>query len=223
MVIINIWNILWESCSGGPSPDGNQRVELFLQGCKKAYNGNPCRDCFNKELWAPGGMQQQVTPYSVAKRIIKFAPNKYITIVGGEPTDQMPELIQLCCILKDAGFHIIVFTHLELKKEKTFLAPLLRHIDILIDGEYDDKQRIFEEESDNSFSNVVGSANQIVWDVKAWQNNPFKAITGYRAGNIETLYLKANTGDLVYILTRIAVPTIEEFMEVNQYGKAIGC
>lgn len=218
--LINIWNVFWESTSGGPSPDRNQRVELFLYGCRKAADGNPCKGCFNQELWCVPAKAPSETPKQVADQIIRFAPNKYITIVGGEPTDQMDELVELTKLLKDAGFHIIVFTHHELYQKIDFFLPLLDHIDILIDGHYDETRRTFIEGTQDGFSDVVGSSNQIVWDVKAWKENKW-SMEGYIAQRIDNLYLKTGSNDLVYILTRTSAPSTALSLKEVGYVKAV--
>lgn len=192
-----IFNTYWESESAGPSPHMNQRVELFLQGCSKGRSGNPCQGCFNQELWTVKSSAKNLTPQHIANQIIKHAPNKYITIVGGEPTDQMEELIELCNILKTHDFHIMVFTHRSLHTDFPFLKNLLTEIDILVDGQYLAEEHIFNDQFDNGFHNAVGSGNQIIWDIREY--NKTGKLCGYAAKHIETLFIKPNN-DLVYLI-----------------------
>ena len=113
---MRIFNVKWTSRTAGPSPDDNRRTEIFLAGCKKAAKGHPCQGCFNQELWNKEHYVADASPEQVVNRIQKYAPNKYITFVGGEPLDQLDELIEVCRLLKRAGYHIIVITHYELHK-----------------------------------------------------------------------------------------------------------
>ena len=182
---IKIYNVLWTSTSGGPSPLGNKRTEIFLSGCKMAHEGHPCKDCFNPGLWDASDFVAECTPEEAFENITTFAPNKYITFVGGEPLDQIEPLSKLCALLKADGYHIIVFTHytmlnvLSMKHGKS----LLNNIHILIDGKYDESQRIYRDKFGDGLTDAIGSANQVVWDCDA------EEITGITAGELAGIYV----------------------------------
>ena len=80
---LKVFNIKLKTTTAGPSPDGNQRVELFLLGCKKAMYGDACPGCFNSITWNADKAEFSWDPVEVAERINIIAPNKYITIGGG--------------------------------------------------------------------------------------------------------------------------------------------
>lgn len=80
---LRVFDIKLKATTAGPSPDNNQRVELFLLGCNKAMRGNACKDCFNSITWNAGKAEFSWDPIEVAERINIMAPNKYITIGGG--------------------------------------------------------------------------------------------------------------------------------------------
>ena len=111
---IKIFDIKWSTKTAGPSPYNNERTELFFFGCKKALEGNPCIGCFNPDLWDCSKAIYDYTPEEIAFKIKEYAPNKYITIGGGEPTDQIDGLIELTRLLKAMDFNIMVYTYKDI-------------------------------------------------------------------------------------------------------------
>ena len=47
---IKLFSVNWSTTTAGPSPDSNQRIEIFFFGCERATKGNPCKNCFNPKL-----------------------------------------------------------------------------------------------------------------------------------------------------------------------------
>ena len=227
MATVRMYDIRWVSHTAGPSPVTNEfgpncRVELFLMGCKKAQSGYPCKGCFNPKLWSDSPARE-LEAEEIAIQIEKFAPQKYITIVGGEPFDQPEGLTELCEALKRRDFHIMVFTHYRLKDfrewqqaidnslqfenvpdtihgwTRPLLFRFLKAIDILVDGEYIAEERIYDEDIQDGFHNAVGSGNQIIWDLKAWRDIGCTfAIRGLAAKGICTIALNRQNS-LVYL------------------------
>lgn len=166
-----IRDIRWEITTAGPSPLNNKRTELFLLGCNKAMMGNPCKGCFNSTTWDKSKAEFSHDPILVAKHINEVAPNKYITISGGEPLDQIEQLTTLCKELKLYGFHIMIYTWRELNNIncnafKNEIFELLNYVDIVIDGEYQESERLWDGSKEDGFLSSIGSGNQIVWDIK---------------------------------------------------------
>lgn len=182
---IRLFDVRWHSKHAGPSlADDNERVELFLAGCKIAAEGHPCPDCFNPSLWNVPSRCPDLDPGFVAEHIQKYAKVPYISIVGGEPFDQLTELISLCTHLKGRGFHIIVFTHYRMNEDMPIEADeLFPVIDVLIDGPYVKKQRIYDPEQKDGFHNVIGSSNQVVWDCYRQIGYAAKHLTGIQMSN----------------------------------------
>lgn len=232
MSAVKLYDVRWVSHTAGPSPvktkfGPNARVELFFMGCKKAALGNPCDECFNPKLWNTVKGARELDPVKMAEHIEKFAPQKYVTIVGGEPMDQPEGLTILCEELRKRDFHIIVFTHYTLKEtfkqwkvynnfflqEKVKAPPdiiegwkhelfirFLKSIDILIDGEYDKTKRIYDENFHDGFHDAVGSSNQIIWDLKTWRDTNFSnAVYGQLAENVLQLGLRESDNSLVFL------------------------
>lgn len=220
------FDIRWRTDTAGPSPDNNMRTELFLLGCKKAQKGNPCKGCFNSVTWDIGKAEHSRDPLEIADFIIENAPNKYITIGGGEPTDQLKHLIPLVKKLKENGFHIIMYTWRELLKAMScnfeYVMPsyidegnytyrldldvkdLLQYIDIVIDGQYKEEERLYQQDLGDGMLSSIGSGNQIVWDIKAYNEQPklpknAKYLFGKHMRELAGLYIKPDTNDLVYI------------------------
>ena len=163
-----IRDLKWSVKTAGPSPFNNERTELFLLGCKKAMSGNPCKGCFNSSTWNKDLAKWSHDPKIVAKNINQFALNKYITIGGGEPTDQLNNLIILCKELKKYNFNIMIYTWQQLKdivKDSTY-KDLLDNIDILVDGQYKEEERLWNGEKEDGLLSSVGSGNQIIWNIQ---------------------------------------------------------
>lgn len=210
---MKIFNAKWTSYSAGPSPDNNKRTEIFLHGCKRAMSGNPCKHCFNPQLWDSSKNLRNEHWVNVGNKIIAHAPNKYVTFVGGEPLDQLDELSNLCHMLKQHGFHIIVFTNHKLrflvKKNPSYaLNQLLLNIDILIDGQYEENLRIYEEGFGDGLRDAVGSANQIIWDLQEYNTTTFQNIRGYATGDLAGIYVSKDNRLKYIFKERSAMPYI---------------
>ena len=220
---LRIFDIKWRTDTAGPSPNNNERIEVFLLGCNKAMQGNPCKGCFNSITWDKSKAEYSWDPIELADMINEGCDpnNKYITIGGGEPTDQVDMLIPFAKRLKEHGFHIMMYTWRNLKHELDLIFnhhmtayygissiekldfaekmwELIRHLDIIVDGEYKQEERLYQQELGDGMLSSIGSGNQRVWDIKA-MNERAIAISRYAMRDLAGLYIKPNTNDLVYI------------------------
>lgn len=197
---LKIFDIRWETTTAGPSPYDNKRTELFLLGCKKAAQGNPCMGCFNSPLWDSSIAEFSWDPEEVADRINELAPNKNITIGGGEPTDQIDYLIPLCKKLKEYGFHIIMYTWRDLERilrnhppyvfptdfdfsihiSRSKIKHLLKYLDIVIDGQFDVNEVLYDSSVCDGFLNSIGSGNQKIWDLKTMKYKYMRDLKGIK-------------------------------------------
>ena len=196
---LKVYDIKLRSYTAGPSPDNNSRTEIFLLGCKKALEGDACPGCFNSSTWNISKAEWGYDPVELAADLNENTPNKYITIGGGEPTDQLDNLIILCRELKKYGYHIMMYTWREMVKirrgyctkdmtdnnNKYPISPskfeeLIKYVDIIVDGEYDPKQRLYVDEATDGFYGSVGSGNQKIWDVKEMEYRYMRDIKGLR-------------------------------------------
>lgn len=200
MSSIRLFDVKWSTTSAGPSPDHNRRTELFFMGCKIAAAGKPCEGCFNPALWHVAPDVTVRLPQDVAKQVQRFSPNKFITIVGGEPTDQLEGLTSLCKLLKEDGFHILLFTHhtLSYMSIRPQFHPLLYYIDVLIDGKYIRDKHIYNKDAGDGLHDAIGSANQTIWDLKAYRDTDAKFVQGFRAGDLAGVYILPNH-EILYI------------------------
>lgn len=221
---LKLWSVTWETTTAGPSPFDNNRTEVFLFGCERAKLGNPCKGCFNSQLWDNSRAEKDYTAAEIAVQIIENAPNKYVTIGGGEPTDQMEGLIELCKALKLAGFHIMVYTWKSMRhifegiyqqdmqttmrvaEEQRKFEELLSCIDMLVDGQFMFEERLYQADWTDGLFNSVGSGNQIVWDAGAFNASKTGfVLEGHAMRDLDALHVKEN-GDLVYIVKDINKP-----------------
>lgn len=201
---LRIFDIKWRVTTAGPSPNNNERIEVFLLGCEKAMSGNPCKGCFNSITWDKSIAEFARDPIEVADMINDGCDpnNKYVTIGGGEPSDQLEYLIPFVKRLKEHGFHIIMYTWRELRDvlnpilrsyEVTMRArnfkEVLKYIDMVIDGEFRQDEVLWDINDSNTARNFVGSGNQIIWDVSS------SIYYGYALKDIKSICLVKDDDD----------------------------
>lgn len=181
--MIRLFDVLWEVKNAGPSPVDNRRTELYFGGCKRAMEGNACPDCFNPLLWN-GDVCRPRTPESVVQSLNANHIPKYVTIVGGEPTDQLEGLKELGRILKEHGYHIMLFSWRSVEWMKENLGADIINFDIIVTDPYVKSERIYSTEIDDGIHNVIGSGNQRIF-------LPIKDIF-YYARDVKELILHPN-------------------------------
>jgi anaerobic ribonucleoside-triphosphate reductase activating protein len=127
------------------------RYALWLQGCNLR-----CPECCNPEaLPLEGGTEFQVD--ELLENIVGTPNIEGITLLGGEPLQQVGEVIELSKKVQAAGLNVMVFsgyTVSEILRRPT-MVPVLKHIDILVDGRYDRKKP-------DTARRWVGSTNQVM-------------------------------------------------------------
>ena len=200
MADIILHAVTWSTDTAGPSPDKNNRTEIFFRGCGRAMEGNPCKGCFNRELWYNSTEDNRYSVDDIVSKIEQYAPNKYITIGGGEPSDQMEGLLELTATLKHLGYHIMVYTWKDLEQmlmqeetKEDFLS-LLTYVDILVDGEFKLEERLYQPAAADGFYSSIGSGNQTIWSTQSFDMDITNAIKGYRMADVLALKLDTNDG-----------------------------
>jgi len=162
-VKVKLFDIFWQTRGAGPSPAENLRTEIYFSGCKKAASGNPCPDCCNDMIWYDN-KAKALTPEEIYDAIERKELPKYITLVGGEPTDQPEGLAELGKLFHTGGYHVILFTWHNMKWLKAnFAAEVLTYFDIIITEPYVKEQRIYDYNLDDGIHNVIGSGNQNIY------------------------------------------------------------
>ena len=153
--MLRLFGIAKESITDGPGI----RYSIFTQGCP-----HYCEGCHNQEsLSFTGG-------YLIGESEIinEMAQNPLldgITLSGGEPFMQAPELVIVAKAARDMGLHVMIFSGYtfeeltELGKERAGYMELLACADVLIDGK-------FELDKKSMDLHYRGSANQRSIDVQ---------------------------------------------------------
>ncbi len=126
------------------------RDVVFFQGC-----GKRCKGCHNPETWDyMGGCHRFLG--DVVKELAESSNN--VTMSGGEPLDQIEDLVELCKQLKAQGKNIWVYTGNVVNPTKLTYMVLAQYVDVIVDG------RFVEELKDPSLR-FRGSSNQRIIDL----------------------------------------------------------
>jgi organic radical activating enzyme len=218
---LKVYDIQFDKQTAGPSPNDNKRIELFLLGCDKAMNGYPCKGCFNSPLWDSNKAEHSLDPIELANWIIEKTPKdkRYITIGGAEPSMQLDTIIPLCKQLKEYGFHIMMYTWRKLsyyledkditedlnmapnsKHIKDNLYKLLPYLDIVVDGQYIQEERLYKENCTDGFLSSIGSGNQHIWDIRMY--NEHKIMRHYPMKDIKRLIVSDIDDSLIIYLNQ---------------------
>ena len=162
--MLKVYSGTIRSKTAGLSPYNDERIELFLAGCRMAREGHPCPGCFNSDLWYDDNCHEQ-TAEEIVSYIESMTDNKYITIVGGEPLDQAKELVLLLKTLQEKHFHVVLISHYRVDEilKMEYGKNILSYTNLLIDGRYEADKRIFETDTRPGIYHVVGSSNQRLW------------------------------------------------------------
>ncbi|MDR2538236.1 MAG: radical SAM protein [Bifidobacteriaceae bacterium] len=137
-----------------------KRLVIWTCGCSKE-----CRNCISPEWFKP--IQGHYLEYSVEQllEIIKKINDQYhpdgVTFSGGDPFEQLDELLELLEKIHPILADVLVYTGYTLAELNQLLSPLQlqqirRDIAVLIDGRYVDAL------NDNQ-SGLIGSTNQNIY------------------------------------------------------------
>lgn len=152
--MLRLFGEIKESITDGPG----LRYTLFAQGCP-----HYCTGCHNPEShsFTDGYL---VKEEKVIAEILKNPLLDGVTLSGGEPFMQAPELAAVAAAVKEKGLSVIVFSGytfeelLALSSERKGYRALLENTDILIDGRFDMERKSMD-------LRFRGSANQRAIDV----------------------------------------------------------
>ncbi|MEI0548967.1 4Fe-4S single cluster domain-containing protein [Brachyspira intermedia] len=131
---------------------GNSFV-IWTQGCKLK-----CKGCWNESMHDfKGGIEISINDLI---QNIKDSVSKYnidnVTILGGEPLEQLKELLILMANIKKLNLGIILYTGYEKNEiESSDKIKIMEYPDILISGRYIEEQR-------NINNHLYGSENQLM-------------------------------------------------------------
>ena len=218
---LKVFDIKFDVTTAGPSPlKDNKRIELFLLGCDKAMCGHACPGCFNRRLWDASLATHSCDIQALAGWIIERTPmnERYITIGGAEPTMQIDKLIPFCRILKDNGFHIMMYTWRELnyelsehtlpkvmdypldKIDKSKWYDLFEVVDIIVDGQFVASKKLYQEDAADGFLSSIGSGNQKIWDIKYYREH--HTMRGFYMDELESLRVGKTNNCLIFYVKK---------------------
>ena len=131
---------------------GNSFV-IWTQGCKLK-----CKGCWNESMHDfNGGIEISIKDLiqQIKDSILKYNVDN-VTILGGDPLEQLEELLLLMSNIKKLNIGIILYTGYEKKEiEASDKIKIIDYADILISGRYIEEQR-------NINNHLYGSDNQSI-------------------------------------------------------------
>lgn len=143
---MRIAGIVRDSIVNGPGV----RDVVFFQGC-----GKRCKGCHNPETWDYMGGCHRFLGHVVNE--LAESSND-VTMSGGEPLDQLEDLVELSRQLKAQGKNIWVYTGNVVDPTKYIYQVLAQYVDVIVDGRY------VEELKDPNLL-FRGSSNQRIIDL----------------------------------------------------------
>ncbi|MBM7855231.1 anaerobic ribonucleoside-triphosphate reductase activating protein [Desulfohalotomaculum tongense] len=130
------------------------RTVVFFQGCPRH-----CPGCHNPDTIPFTGGREMTVPELVQEIINSITPlTKGITFSGGEPLAQAEGLMEIIKLLKQHNSSLDIWTYTGYTFEEIKHLPVLKMIDVLVDGPF------IQEQKDLSLA-FRGSANQRLIDV----------------------------------------------------------
>jgi len=139
------------------------RDVVFFQGCS-----HKCRGCQNPHTWNYNGGEHRFLG-SLVKELAKSSNN--VTFSGGEPLDQVQDVIDLAKELKEQGKNIWLYTGNTVDPKKRIYYVLSRYIDVIVDGEFieelHDPDLLFKGSSNQRIINLPKSVEEgqiVLWE-----------------------------------------------------------
>lgn len=135
-----------------------KRFTLWTQGCSKG-----CVNCFNPETW--NNKNNIVLSTSEIFEMIKDFELDGVTITGGDPFEQEEELLELLILISSLSLSkgVIVFTGFTYDeiRENKIREKCCDYIDVLIDGRYEDNNRVTDCFKGSSNQNIIYFSSKI--------------------------------------------------------------
>ena len=133
-------------------------VSLWLQGCP-----HRCEGCWNKETWSYDDgilFGEREVEYILDELSYK----QDLAILGGEPLIErnLSELTKLCIAVKNVRPDTKIWLWTGYIYEDIKDLELLKYIDILIDGKFEQDKKVDFRTTKNNDDKYRGSSNQII-------------------------------------------------------------
>jgi anaerobic ribonucleoside-triphosphate reductase activating protein len=146
MVFVNVHAMEPRSRANGPGT----RFVIWFQGCSLG-----CPGCFNPDTHAPGPRSRHTVDDLLAQILALGDAIEGITLSGGEPFEQPDAALALVSAVRGrTRLSILIFSGYTIEEIRELPQGLaiLAHIDVLVDGRYEARQRLGR--------GLRGSANQ---------------------------------------------------------------
>lgn len=146
MVAIDIHATEPRSRANGPG----SRFVLWFQGCSLG-----CAGCFNPGTHAPTSQDRRTVDVLVDEILAQGDAIEGITLSGGEPFEQPEAALALVSAVRArSALSILIFSGYTIEEIRAMPQgpAILAHIDVLVDGRYEARQRLGR--------GLRGSANQ---------------------------------------------------------------
>lgn len=150
-------------------------TEIFLQGCLRAHEKNPCMGCFNPETHRMDDSTAKLRSIEFIAKMLLDDSQRKLTICGGEPMLQSKQLSELCKLLRqeDDSFLIYSYTGLDLEvileqgmldtkgrylkfAQPEHIREYVLQLDLIVDGEF----QLENKKPNPDKYHSVGSTNQ---------------------------------------------------------------
>ena len=142
-MIFRIHHILKNTKVEGPKT----RYCIWFQGCSRR-----CKGCWARETWDfKKGIG--VDTKDVIDDILNTKNIEGVTFLGGEPFEQYEALLEISEAVHTNNLGIVCFTGKNYDEIKEKYPEILKYIDLLIDGEFQEKKKDYSRP-------WVGSSNQ---------------------------------------------------------------
>lgn len=130
------------------------RVSLFVSGCSLH-----CKGCFNKEAWD----RQYGKPFTdeTLNTLLEALREPYVdglSLLGGDPLEPYNEAVveRICSLVRDRFPDKTIWLWTGRKYEEVKDKPIMKYIDVLVDGPFIEKFKTNEQ------GKYYGSSNQRV-------------------------------------------------------------
>lgn len=133
------------------------RVVLWVAGCE-----HYCKNCQNPLTWdVHGGIPFDKNAYDEICEDLKQNYCSGLTLSGGDPMhkDNRDMIFKLCQNIKTQFPHKTIWMYTGYTFEEIQDSPILKYIDVLVDGEYIEELRDVE-------AHWIGSTNQRIISVQ---------------------------------------------------------
>ena len=168
------------------------RSAIWVKGCTLA-----CKGCWNKQYWPSTG-GELITVDKLNEQLNSIEDIEGITLLGGEPLQQAPEILQLIKLQKENNRTVMLYSGYEFEELDEIQKQCVALSDIAILGRYDETKR-------NTSLRWRGSENQVLLSPTGRYN-----VSDYQDGDNEiSIHIDSN-GEL----TVTGYPDMDTMLEL---------